>query len=173
MDNVLRRVGRLSLIKSRHQDPEQIAPYLRFDDKRECFIFGLDPLTALREPLSISGAKTYTLRCDDTPIAMCGTVPLDEETARVWLLGTGGINANFRTFLRECKWVADLLQDNYRVMENFVPIDHEETISWLSWCGFTFDEQLYEINGHSMMRFVRCKNPKNNVYYLEKRPVMH
>ena len=75
--------------------------------------------------------------------------------------------------LSECKWVADLLQDNYRVMENFVPIDHEETISWLTWCGFTFDEQLYEINGHSMMRFVRCKNPKNNVYYLEKRPVMH
>ena len=35
------------------------------------------------------------------------------------------------------------------------------------------DEHLHEINGHTMMRFVRCINQKNNVYYLQQRPVTH
>ena len=173
MDNVIKRVGRLSLIKSRPDDPDQIAPYLRFNDKRECFIMGVDPLTALREPLATYGAETYTIRLDDNPIAMCGNVPTGDDTARVWMLGTGAINHNFRPFLRGCKDVIRILQGKYEMIENFVPVDHHDTIMWLNWCGFTFDDVLFEVQGHSMMRFVRCINQKNNVYYLEQRPVMH
>ena len=161
------------MIDSRPDDPYEIAPYLRFQDKRECLIFGLEPIEALSEPLSIEGAKTYTIRYDDNCIAMCGTVPIDEETARVWMLGTGAINSNFRPFLRGCKEVIEILQGDYEMVENFVPVDHHETIMWLSWCGFVFDEVMHEVNGHTMMRFVRCINRKNNVYYLQQRPVMH
>lgn len=173
MVDIIKRVGRLSLVKSRPDDPDIIAPYLRLHDKRECLILGLDPLEALREPLAIDGAKTYTIRLDDDPIAMCGNVPISDDMARIWMLGTGGINNNFRPFLRGCKGVINILQDNYDMVENFVPVDHHDTIMWLSWCGFTFDDDLYEVNGHSMMRFVRCINHKNNVYYLQQRPVMH
>lgn len=173
MVNVIKRVGRLSLIKSRPDDPDLIAPYLRLNDKRECLIMGLDPLEALREPLAIDGAETYTIRFDDDPIAMCGTVPFSETEARVWMLGTGGINNNFRPFLRGCKEVIRILQSRYELIENYVPVDHHDTIMWLSWCGFTFDDDLFEVNGHMMMRFVRCINQKNNVYYLQQRPVMH
>ena len=173
MVDVLKRIGRLSLIESRPDDPDEIAPYLRFHDKRECMILGLEPLEALREPLAIDGARNYTIRFDESPIAMCGTVPIDDETARVWMLGTGGVNSNFRPFLRGCKAVITLLQGDYEMVENFVPIDHTDTIMWLTWCGFTFDKDIYDINGHQMMRFVRCINQKNNVYYLQQRPVMH
>jgi hypothetical protein len=173
MVNVIKRVGRLSLIKSRPEDADELAPYLRLNDKRECLIMGLEPLEALREPLAIDGAFTYTIRFDENPIAMCGTVPVTDDTARVWMLGTGGINNNFRPFLRGCKEVIRILQGNYDMVENFVPVDHTDTIMWLSWCGFTFDDDLFEVNGHMMMRFVRCINQKNNVYYLQQRPVMH
>ena len=77
-----------SLTDSRPDDAYEIAPYLRFQDKRECLIMGLEPLEALAEPLSIDGAKTYTIKFDNQSIAMCGTVPVDNETGRVWMLGT-------------------------------------------------------------------------------------
>lgn len=136
-------------------------------------IYGATPLEALTEPLVITGAKTFTLKLDNDPIAMTGSVPIEEEHGRIWMLGTGAVNNNFRPFLRGCRPVIDLLQEDYESLENYVPIDHHDTIMWLSWCGFTFDEGIYEICGHSMMRFVRCVNEKNNVYYLDKRPVMH
>jgi len=58
------------------------------------------------------------------------------------------------------------------MIENFVPEDHQDTIMWLTWCGFTFDKETYNVHGHNMLRFVRCREQQNNVYYL-KRPVMH
>jgi hypothetical protein len=173
MAHELVRVGRLSLIKSRPHHAEEIADSLRFYDKRECMIWGFTPLEALTEPFAVDGSRTYTIKFDDNPIAMCGAVPIDEHQGRVWMLGTGGVNNNFRPFLRGCREVIKILQGDFHTIENFVPVDHHETIMWLSWCGFTFDEETYEINGHAMMRFVRCSVRQNNVYYLNQRPVMH
>ena len=173
MADELMRVGRLSLVKSRPEHAEAIADSLRFFDKRECMIWGFTPLEALTEPFAIDGARNYTIRYDKRPIAMCGIVPTEDNQARVWMLGTGAINNNFRPFLRGCKGVIDILQGDLDSIENFVPVDHHETIMWLSWCGFVFDDKTYEMNGHMMMRFVRCRERQNNVYYLNQRPVMH
>lgn len=173
MADELARVGRLSLVKGRPHHAEQIADSLRFFDKRECMIWGLPPLEALTEPFAVQGSRIYTICFDKRPIAMCGVVPTEERQGRVWMLGTGAINNNFRSFLRGCKEVINILQGDLESIENFVPIDHHETIMWLSWCGFTFDDVYYEINGHMMMRFVRCSVRQNNVYYLNQRPVTH
>lgn len=173
MANELVRVGRLSLVKSLPDHAEQIADNLRLFDKRECYIHGLSPIEALTEPLAVSKSKTYTIKLDHKPIAMCGTVPQDVNSARVWMLGTSDINNNFRPFLRGCKPVINLLQANYSLIENFVPADHHDTIMWLSWCGFVFDETIYELHGHNMMRFVRCKSHHNDVIAELIRPVMH
>lgn len=172
MDNEILRVGRLSLVEGRLDHARMIADSLRMFDARECYIHGSTPLEALTEPFTIPNSTTYSIRHDDTVIAMCGTVPVEIDTARVWMLGTGGINQNAKSFLRGCKKVINILQSNYLNIENFVPIDHHDTIMWLSWCGFVFDGQSYEINGHHMVRFVRCVKTQNNVYSL-KRPVMH
>tara|TARA_R110000822_G_scaffold33505_6_gene95526 strand:- start:250 stop:792 length:543 start_codon:yes stop_codon:yes gene_type:complete len=169
----LNRIGRLSLVKANEYHAEQIADKLRLSDRKECLIHDMSPLEALTEPLVWEGAFSYSLKLDNDCIAMCGTVPIDENCGRVWLLGTGAINQNFRTFLRGCKYVRDLLQGEYSQIENLVPADHHETIMWLTWCGFTFDEQPYDLNGHAMIRFVRCVKRKNNVYYFDKRPVIH
>ena len=119
-----------------------------------------------------NGNKTYAIKLNETVLALCGTVPIEDNAGRVWMLGTGGINNNYRLFLRGCKQAIDILQGKYDTIENSVPEDHTDTIMWLSWCGFVFDAQKYNIHGHNMMRFVRCRKPESNVYYLE-RPVMH
>lgn len=172
MDKEIVRVGRLSLVEGRLDHARMIADSLRMLDARECYIHGSTPLEALTEPFMVHRSVTYSIKHDDTVIAMCGTVPTDEDVGRVWMLGTEGINQNSKSFLRGCKKVINILQSEYSTIENFVPIDHVDTIMWLSWCGFVFDEQSYELNGHNMVRFVRCVKNKNNVYYLE-RPVIH
>ena len=65
------------------------------------------------------------------------------------------------------------LQNGYEYIENFVPADHHDTIMWLSWCGFVFDDNMYEMHGHTMMRFVRCTPQHNDVIGGFTRPVMH
>ena len=167
------RVGRLSLIKSLPEHAEQVADNMRKADVRECYIHHLSPLEALTEPFAIDGSVTYTLKLDKIPIGMCGTVPTKANKARVWLLGTDGITNNFRPFLRGCRPTIELLQATYYSIENYVPADHHDTIMWLAWCGFTFDEHLYEIQGHTFMRFVRCALDKNNGIGELSRPVMH
>lgn len=172
MDNEVGRIGRLSLVEGRPHHAIEIADCLRMFDLRECMIHGVSAIQALTEPFSVHNSVTYSIKFDDVVIAMCGTVPTENNSARVWMLGTGGINENYRIFLRGCKKAIEILQADYSMIENYVPVDHVDTIMWLSWCGFVFDEELYNLNGHSMMRFVRCRPEKNNVYYLE-RPVMH
>lgn len=172
MDKEIGRAGKVSLIKATPDHARLIADSLRMLDARECLIHGLQPLEALLEPFTQDNHKTYSIKHDDTVIAMCGTVPISNDIARVWMLGTDDINKNWIGFLRGCKPAIDILQSNYSIIENFVPEDHTDTIMWLTWCGFVFDEELYNFYGHNMMRFVRCRKQENNVYYLN-RPVMH
>lgn len=173
MANEALRVGRLSLIKSLPEHAERVADNMRKADVRECYIHNLTPLEALTEPMVIDGAVTYTLRLDETPIGMCGSVPIDDTHGRIWLLGTNAINYNFRPFLRGCRPTIQLLQGHYASVENFVPADHHDTIMWLSWCGFTFDQSMYEIHSHTFMRFERCAVDKNDGIGELSRPVMH
>lgn len=172
MDEEVGRIKGLSLVKATIDHARMISDSLRMYDARECLIYGLTPLEALLEPFTVYGNKTYAIKLDETVLALCGTVPIEDNAGRVWMLGTGGINNNYRLFLRGCKQAIDILQGEYDTIENFVPEDHTDTIMWLSWCGFVFDAQKYNIHGHNMMRFVRCRKPESNVYYLE-RPVMH
>lgn len=173
MAKELLRVGRLSLNKSLPEHAEHVADNMRKADVRECYIHNLTPLEALTEPLVIDGAETYTIKFDKTPIGMCGNVPIQGDQGRVWLLGTDDITNNFRPFLRGCKETIDILQANYRTLENFVPADHHDTIMWLTWCGFLFDDKIYELNSHMFMRFERCVVDTNNVIDFTSRPVMH
>lgn len=173
MAKELVRVGRLSLVKGEVEHAHHIKDTLRVLDARECFIHGLTPERALTEPFYIINSRTYTIMLDDEPIAMCGTTPIDESSGRVWLLGTESVNKNYIPFLKGCKKVIHKLQSSYESIENYVPVDHSDTIMWLQWCGFSFDPTLYEISGHTMMRFVRCVETDNVVYLDSERPVMH
>ena len=118
MAKLLAKVGRLSLVEAVFQDLHEIKDRLRFHDVRECYIHGSSPEQALADPFVIRGAKTYSIKLDDRVIGMCGTVPLDETSARVWMLGTQEIDDNWRAFIRGTKEVVRILQgDNDRDWE--------------------------------------------------------
>lgn len=173
MAEELERVGKLSLVDAKIEHVDEIKDRLRFPDVRECLIHGVSPTQALTDPFYVLGARNFSIRFDEKIIGMCGTVPIDNSHARVWMLGTEDIDENWISFLKGSRKVVDILQGTYQKIENFIPIDHDHTIMWLQWCGFELDENMYEVSSHSMVRFIRCKKTKNNVYYLPTRPVMH
>tara|TARA_A100001015_G_scaffold263831_1_gene311064 strand:+ start:207 stop:728 length:522 start_codon:yes stop_codon:yes gene_type:complete len=173
MVDELARVGRLSLTNATVEDAKSIKDHLRYHDIRECLIHGLTPSEALNDPFFILGSRNFSIKLEDKVIGICGTVPIDPKTARVWMLGTDEIMEHWFSFLKGSRKVVEILQGEYQLVENFVPVDHTHTIMWLQWCGFDFDDNLYDVANHTMIRFTRCKKSKNNVYYLTKRPVMH
>jgi len=168
---ILEKEGRLWFTWASDSDAKTISRNLRLNDQKECMIHRVTPYDALTATIGVEDCRTYSIFYDDTCIAMCGTEPIEYEFGRVWFLGTSGIRENFRPFLRGCARVIKHLQGDYKQIENLCPADHHETIMWLTWCGFTFDDYPYEINGHTMIRFVRCVKKKNNVISL-KRPVL-
>jgi len=168
------RFGRLSLVGSLPEHCYQVAENMRRNDIRECWIVKRSPLEALVESLTTKGAKTYTLCLDDThPIGMCGTVPIDKNLGRIWLLGTDDITNHWRPFLRGCKPTIEFLSRGYRKVENFVPYDHDGTIMWLTWCGFVIEDYFYDIHGHQFIRFEHCVSNQNDGIGELSRPVMH
>lgn len=173
MANELVRVNSLSLVDAEPTDANYLKDHLRFLDQRECLIHGVTPLEALTDPFVVQGARTFTIKYEDEVIGMCGTVPIDSKNAKVWMLGSEGITKHWRSFLRGSEEVIKLLQGHYESIENYVPADHVDTVMWLQWCGFEFDDNLYDVSSHTMLRFIRCKKGENNVYYLRPRPVMH
>lgn len=165
--------GRLYLANASPNDALSIKDSLRFNDARECFIFGLTPEEALLEPFLDNNSKNYTIFFDDMPIGMCGTNKLEDNIGSVWMLGTEQITQNKFSFLKGCPDVVDILQDDFESITNYVPVDHYETIQWLSWMGFIIKEDVYNMNGHMMFKFERFAKRKNNVINLYTRPVTH
>lgn len=51
----------------------------------------------------------------------------------------------------------DYYQKQYYQLENVVPADHANTLSWLDFVGFEILDPPVMINGFAVLRFVRCK----------------
>ena len=171
----LKREGRLWLTYAELDDALKISKSLRLNAQRECAIHDVSPIEALTESFGLKGSVTYSIFVDEEVIAMLGTVPFDEDNtkASVWFLGTYGIQKHYRPFLRGCKGVIEILQGEYEEISNVVPVEHSDTIMWLMWCGFTFRNETFNINGFEMLRFVRCRKIESNVIRIKQRPVFH
>jgi len=150
----------LDIVKSTFEHAGYLQHVLRSTDLRECIIGGASAWRALHVPLTIKDAETFTVLSNGTPISMFGTVPIAFESkgslATVWLLGSYDMNKHQNTWLRLTHTVFDYFNSKYDVLENVVPIDHEDTIKWLTFAGCMFSSNPTMVNGYAVLRFVRC-----------------
>ena len=135
---------------------------LRPSDARECLIAGVSVWKALHEPLRDKHGKTWAIIIDGEPCAMFGTSDMtsreDLLCGCIWLLGSHACEEKPVTFCKATKFIMDALLLDYDILENVVPIDHDRTIKWLTWLGFTFAKKPTMVNGFQCVRFVRCNN---------------
>ena len=153
-------IGQLDIVYSNIDDARYLQDNLRSQDIRECMIHGVTPNRALHMPLADKNCKTFTALVDDTPICMFGTLENYENKniGSIWLLGSNGIEKYYFSFLKASKELLELLQQDFQVLENVVPIDHTRTIAWLKWLGFIFYDEPLIVNSFACLRFVRCQD---------------
>ena len=169
----IKRIKRLSVVKSNLSHVENLCYKLRKEDIYELNILGITPRYALAYPFTQEGAHTYSLLCDKKVIGMFGTVP-DKGmiNARVWLLVSDEFKKHKVSIYKGTKDMINLLQSDYTLIYNIIPLKNHITINWLMRSGFSFSEP-YKLKGKQFVEFFRCNLKENIIYNEESRPVMH
>lgn len=120
-----------------------LAAHLRDADRRECELWGHDPLPSLRTGLSYSLQPLTVVGPSGKPAAMFGLTGGTGEDATVWLLGTPEITSFPMTFLRQSRlWMDHLCRpirgiDRVKGVGNWVDLRNTKHVDWLRWMGFT------------------------------------
>jgi len=169
----VKRIRRLSVVKSNLSHIETLCTKLRKQDVEELDILGITPRYALAYPFTQEGSNTYSLMFDKKIIGMFGTVP-DKTVvnARVWLLVSDEFKNHKLTIHKGTEEMINLLQSDYTIIYNIIPLKNQATINWLMRAGFSFSEP-YKLKGKRFVEFFRCNFRESIIYNEESRPVMH
>ena len=173
--DIVASLRNISLAKAKIADVMPVSQNMRLPDIRECAIFGTQPFDCLMDAVINHPDETYTILINKQPVAMCGTsqYPDSKDNASVWMLGTNDIDKHYFVFLRGAKECINILQAEYKNIDNIVPVDHTKTIQWLKWCGFKFEEHIENHYGYDFLRFNRCNLFQSSIYNDTSRPVIH
>ncbi len=146
------------IVKAKVSHVDYLQNNLRDADVRECIIHGATPFRALMAGIREPNGESYTVMVDKKPALMFGCNPIySNMIGKIWALGTYDIEKIQRKFLKWCNPVVDYYQKQYYQLENVVPADHANTLSWLDFVGFEILDPPVMINGFAVLRFVRCK----------------
>lgn len=136
-------------------DAKSLAPRLRTADLREIeACLGKHPLIVLEQGIEISDPCYTIVGEESAPLAIFGVVPdtANPGVGRVWMLASTELLRHRFWFLRNSrKWV-ELLQQQYKVLWNFIDARNEVHIEWLRWCNFNFINRVEE-HGHERRPF--------------------
>jgi hypothetical protein len=135
-------------------------------------IAGETPWRALMSPLQNSSAETYTALVDDKPVMMFGVVPEHELVGTIWMLCSDVVDKHPKTFIKWSPAFLDYFQQQYFLLQNVCPVEHYKTLTWLGYLGFMIMPNSFEINGHQVLRFVRCQESESMQFNEDTRPVI-
>tara|TARA_R110000868_G_scaffold406801_1_gene687504 strand:- start:451 stop:864 length:414 start_codon:yes stop_codon:yes gene_type:complete len=135
-------------------------------------IAGETPWRALMSPLQNSSAETYTALVDDKPVMMFGVVPEHELVGTIWMLCSDVVDKHPKTFIKWSPAFLDYFQEQYFLLQNVCPVEHYKTLTWLGYLGFMIMPNSFEINGHHVLRFVRCQESESMQFNEDTRPVI-
>jgi len=130
--------GPFEVCEPNPSDLNHIIVHMRAADKQEVFdSHGWTPRQAVLGAQVASECK-MVLRKNGSAMAFFGisrSAEFDLDTACVWLLGTGAIDANWLPFCRIMKKVLRAIHAHYPTLFNFVGAENIKYIRWLSWIG--------------------------------------
>lgn len=78
------------------------------------------------------------------PVCMFGVTPASilGSLGCPWMIGTDGIKANAKGFLKGSKQAIKTMKEPYSILANMVDARHTEAIRWLKWLGFTIHDPM-------------------------------
>jgi len=121
------------------EDIKNLAPRLRFEDKREILSsIGLTPYEGLYYSYKHSTVCFTIFNSKNIPIAIFGVNKITNSLSSIWLLASNGLKEVEIPFLRQCRDLVNFLTKKHKILFNFVDCRNELHIKWLRWCGFKF-----------------------------------
>ncbi|BCS54783.1 hypothetical protein [Geobacter sp. SVR] len=118
-----------------------IAANMRPADVAEIRALAWEPESALRISLRTSLAA-WTGTVDGVPVCMFGVCDGEMGEGRPWMIGTADLERYAVIFLRRCRKQVERMLDIRPVLANYVSVDNNRAIQWLTWLGFTIDAPL-------------------------------
>jgi hypothetical protein len=122
------------------QDCQELHPRLRAEDIREMLATNPDgdTLEMLYESLEVS-ARSFAVMDDTGCIAIFG-VRSYLGNGIPWMLASDNLFKNFsRQFIKQCKFYANRLVQDYEYSYNYIATTNVITQRWLTWLGFTIN----------------------------------
>ena len=144
---------------SAHPDILPIATFMRKADVNEIWASHmLYPYEALVHGFENSKV-CITAEHKGVPVMMAGVVPINEETASVWMLGTPEVDRLTVRFCKISRNVVSILLGFYPKLYNYVDVRNKKSIEWLKWCGAKFESPApYGISKLPFQFFILEKN---------------
>ena len=154
------------------EDVDYLCLNLRKEDEEELKILNVDARFALAFPFTQNHSMSFTITCNEIPLAMFGTIPGPHNEARIWMLCTDDFENHYIQICRHVKDFVDMLQSGYRSIYNVIPVKNKKTIRFLKFAGFQFGSTI-DINNTKFIKFFRCNVLNISANTEESRPVMH
>lgn len=132
-----------------------MAPHVRPADVDEAYAAsGLPIERALADSVRFS-SHAWAGTVDGEVACIFGVAPVNLLAGKgaPWLLGTELIERHAIAFLRRNRSYIRIMLSMYNHLENHVDCRNAQSIQWLRWLGFTFDEPAPY--GHLRMPFMR------------------
>jgi hypothetical protein len=148
----------INLKKSTNDHIKYLVFHLRDADRAELKALGIkSPSKEFKR--AITQGPTYTACLHDKPMAIFGTVPIQEGFGSIWMLGTDDIMKHPMKVLRLSKEVLRGLMEPYEMVGNMVFSENEVHVKWIKWLGFTFiRETIYGPDGNLFYEFAKIKD---------------
>lgn len=123
-----------------------ISQHLRDADRKECELWGTDPLQSLRTGLEYSLQPLSVIGPSGNAAAIFGVAPAKPDST-IWLLGTEELFTFPTTFLRQSSmWIDHITEPlksyhGVKGVANWVDLRNDKHVEWLKWLGFTMTSQ--------------------------------
>jgi len=122
--------------QSKLHDICELAPNLRYEDKREVNTLGKTSEQALLSGYLFGKVCRSIIDNHGHVVGMYGVCPVDEKTGIVWMLGSKGVYKIKRAFLRESRTEVEGMNNIFPHLWNIIDSRNELHIKWIRWCGF-------------------------------------
>ena len=139
---------------SQLHDVCELAPKLRYEDKREVETLGHTGEIALCLAYSMSSICRSIIDKRGQVVGMYGVTPVDHIEGRVWMLGSDGLVKIKTAFLKESRTEVEMMNKAFPHLCNYIDSRNELHIKWILWCGFKIIGETM-INGYKFYEFSR------------------
>ena len=123
---------------------------------------GVKPIVGLLSSFELKNSKVYTMvGTNNECIGMFGVsdCPFVKGYGVVWMLSSDELLTDARQFIKECRQWVSKLNEEYKIIYNWVHPENWKTLKWLQFCGFEPKaKRKYGINNEEFLLVMRQKN---------------